>query len=314
MSVFYEDLVRTLSLQDYNTRVVVFGTAALGIACGVVGAFMLLRKRALMGDALSHATFPGLCLAYIVFQLAWGTGRSLPVLLGGAAISGIIGVGCVLAIRNLTRIKEDAAMGIVLSVFFGFGTVLRDLALRMNTGSAAGLDGFIYGRTASMVAGDAWAIGGIALLCTIVLIIAYKELRLLCFDAAYARGIGRSVVGLDVLLMSLVTIVTVVGLQAVGLILVIALLIIPPAAARFWTHRLGRMVVLSALIGAVSAVVGAVISAVLADVPSGAVIVLTAAAFFCVSVVIGSEQGLAVVAWRRAQMRKEHARPIGSVA
>ena len=116
-----EDLLRTLSLQDYNTRVVVLGTALLGVACGLVGTFTLLRKRALMGDALSHATFPGICLAYIAFQLAFGNGKSLPVLLAGATVTGIIGVLSVLAIRHFTRIKEDAAMGIVLSVFFGAG-------------------------------------------------------------------------------------------------------------------------------------------------------------------------------------------------
>lgn len=302
------------ALRAYNTQVVVFGTAALGIACGLVGTFMLLRKRALMGDALSHATFPGLCLAFIVFQLAFSNGRSLPVLLGGAAVGGIVGVGGVLAIRGLTRIKEDAAMGIVLSTFFGFGTVLRDLAMRMDIGNAAGLDGFIYGKTASMVASDAWAIGIIAAGAALVVLLFYKELRLLCFDAGFARGLGRSVLWLDVLLMGLVTIVTVVGLQAVGLILVIAMLIIPPAAARFWTDRLGYTVVIASLLGAMSAVGGALISAVLDDMPSGAVIVLFAASIFALSVVFGTERGLAVTALRRAKMRRSQRQPIGGVA
>ena len=295
------------ALHAYNTQIVVLGTALLGIACGSVGTFMLLRKRALMGDALSHATFPGLCGAFILFQLAFGNGRSLPVLLAGAAVGGLLGVGCVLAIRGLTRIKEDAAMGVVLSVFFGFGTVLRDLALRMDIGNAAGLDGFIYGKTASMVASDAWAIGIIAAVAAAVLGLFYKELRLLCFDAGFARGMGRSVLGLDVLLMGLVTIVTVVGLQAVGLILVIALLIIPPAAARFWTDRLGATVLLASVLGAVSAVGGALVSAVLDDVPSGAVIVLAAAGLFMLSVVFGTRRGLAVTALRRRTVRREAA-------
>lgn len=300
-----DELLRTLSLQDYNTRVVVLGTALLGIACGLVGTFTLLRKRALMGDALSHATFPGICLAYIVFQLAFGNGKSLPVLLAGATVTGILGVGCVLAIRHFTRIKEDAAMGIVLSVFFGFGTSLRGVIQSMGTGNSAGLDGFIYGKTASMIASDAWTIGIVALLSAIVVLVFYKELKLLCFDAGFAAGIGRSVVGMDVLLMALVTIVTVVGLQAVGLILVIALLIIPAAAARFWTDRLSRTALIAAIVGSVSSVAGAVVSAQIDKVPSGAAIVLSAASIFVVSVIFGSERGI-VPGWirRRGALRR----------
>jgi len=296
-----DDLLRTLSLQDYNTRVVVFGVAALGIACGLVGTFMLLRKRALMGDALSHATFPGICLAYLVVQLAFGAGRSLPVLLAGAVVTGIAGVGCVLLIRHATRIKEDAAMGIVLSVFFGFGTALRGVIQSLPTGNSAGLDSFIYGKTASMVASDAWTIGVAALAAAIVVVVLYKELKLLCFDDHFARGIGRSVVGLDVILMALVIVVTVVGLQAVGLILVIALLIIPPAAARFWTDRLSVTAIVASVIGCFSAVTGALISAVVENIPSGAIIVLTAAAVFVFSLVFGTKRGVVAKVLRRSQ-------------
>jgi len=292
------DLLRTLSLQDYNTRVVVLGTMMLGIACGLVGTFMLLRKRALMGDALSHATFPGICLAYIIFQTWTGNGKSLPVLLAGATVTGVIGLGCVLFIRHFTRLKDDAAMAIVLSVFFGFGTALRGVVAKMEIGNTAGLDGFIYGKTASMIASDAITIGGVALLCAIVAVVMFKELRLLCFDSAYARGIGRSVLGLDVLLMGLVTLVTVVGLQAVGLILVIALLIIPAAAARFWTNRLATMACIAAVFGAVSSVGGAVVSAHVTNVPSGAAIVITAATLFCVSALVGTTGG---VLWKKAR-------------
>jgi manganese/zinc/iron transport system permease protein len=287
-----DDFLRTLSLTDYNTRVVVLGVAAMGVACGLVGTFMLLRKRALMGDALSHATFPGICIAFIGFQLAFGSGgKSLPVLLAGALATGIIGVLCVLLIRSQTRIKEDAAMGIVLSVFFGFGTALRGVIQKMPGANSAGLDGFIYGKTASMVASDAWTIGAVALVSSVVVLVLYKELKLLCFDDHFARGLGRSVVGLDIVLMGLMTVVTVVGLQAVGLILVIALLIIPPAAARFWTDRLGTTALLSSLIGALSAVTGALISAVVVNIPSGAIIVLVAAGIFVLSLIFGTKRG-----------------------
>lgn len=290
-----QELLRTISLTDYNTRVVVLGVAALGLACGWVGTFMLLRKRALMGDALSHATFPGICVAFLLFQLIVdGGGKSLPVLLSGAVVSGVLGVLCVMWIRNQTRIKEDAAMGIVLSVFFGLGTALRGIIQTMPGSNSAGLDGFIYGKTASMTSFDAWLIGVIALISCGALILMYKELKLLCFDESFAKGVGFSTTRLDIVLMGLVTLVTVVGLQAVGLILVIALLIIPSASARFWTDRLGVMVLIAGLIGATSAVGGALISAVVPNTPSGATIVLTAFGCFLLSLIFGIRRGLMI--------------------
>lgn len=299
-----QELFRTISLADYNTRVVVLGVAALGLACGWVGTFMLLRKRALMGDALSHATFPGICLAFMVFQWVWGGGgKSLPVLLAGAVVSGVLGVLGVMWIRSQTRIKEDAAMGIILSVFFGLGTALRGIIQKMPGSNSAGLDGFIYGKTASMTAFDAWLIGIAALISCGVLLLTYKELKLLCFDEAFAKGLGFSPTKLDIVLMGLMTLVTVVGLQAVGLILVIALLIIPAAAARFWTDRLSVMVLIAGLIGATSAVSGALISAVVENTPSGAMIVLTACGFFLFSLILGLRRGL-MTRWQTYRQAK----------
>src|SRR5687768_13697894 len=133
------EVLRVIFLRDYNTRVVVLGTTLLGLAAGTIGSFMLLRKRALMGDALSHATLPGIGLAFIVAVAAGQTGKSLPVLLAGAVVTGVLGVLAVLAIRNFTRLKEDAALGIVLSVFFGAGVAVLGVIQKMGTGSAAGL-------------------------------------------------------------------------------------------------------------------------------------------------------------------------------
>ncbi|MDA0576834.1 MAG: metal ABC transporter permease, partial [Verrucomicrobia bacterium] len=252
-----EQWLRVLTLTDYNTRVVVLGTMLLGVAAGVIGSFMLLRKRALMGDALSHATLPGIGIAYLVMTAAGGNGRWLPGLLAGAIVSGLLGMGVVLLIRNQSRLKEDAALAIVLSVFFGLGVAILGLIQQMTQGHAAGLESFIYGKTASMLARDAWLIGGAAAVVIVACATLFKEFTLLCFDAEYAAAGGWPVARLDIILMALVVFVTVIGLQAVGLILMIALLVIPPAAARFWTHRFRNMVWLSAVIGAVSGLVGA---------------------------------------------------------
>lgn len=285
-------LLRVLSLADYNTRVVVLGTVMLGIAAGVIGTFMLLRKRALMGDAVSHATLPGIGIAFLLMTAAGGTGRWLPGLLAGATVAGLLGMGAVLLIRQQTRLKEDAALGIVLSVFFGLGVAILGIIQQQTFGHAAGLESFIYGKTASMLARDAWLIAGAAALVLAVCLILFKEFGLLCFDTEYARALGWSAGALDVTMMVLVVLVTVIGLQAVGLILMIALLTIPPAAARFWTHHLSHMLWISALIGGASGLVGSLLSALQPRLPAGAIIVVAAGTLFLLSMIFGTARGV----------------------
>jgi manganese/zinc/iron transport system permease protein len=293
---------RVLLLEDYNTRVVLLGTMLLGVASGVVGNFTLLRKRALMGDALSHATLPGVGLAFVLTTLAGGDGKSLPVLLAGAAASGLLGLAAIMFIRNATRLKEDAALGIVLSVFFGAGIAVLGVAQQMKTGHSAGLEGFIYGKAASMGVLDAQLIGIAGLISTAVCVLLFKELQLLCFDEAFAGARGYPVVFLDIVLMVLVVTVTLVGLQAVGLILMVALLVIPAAAARFWTHRMGLIATISAVFGALSALIGAGLSAVFPRLPSGAMIVLVATVGFLFSMLFGPARGVVVRTLRQWQI------------
>ena len=293
---------RTLLLQDYNTRVVVIGATMLGLAAGAIGSFTLLRKRALMGDALSHATLPGIVLAFMIVTLAGGDGKSLPVLLAGAAASGVVGLGTVLLLREKTRLKEDAALGIVLSVFFGAGVALLGVVQQLPSGHAAGLETFITGKTASMLASDAWLIASVSAVVAVTCVLAFKEFRILCFDEEYAQTSGLPTVAMDVLMLGLVVLVTVVGLQAVGLILVIALLVIPAAAARFWTERMSWMTVIAAIIGAISAAIGATASALFPNLPSGAMIVVVAAAVFLVSLVFGSARGVVARFARQAAL------------
>lgn len=295
---------RVLLVEDYNTRVVIAGTTLLGCAAGMIGSFTLLRKRALMGDALSHSTLPGIGLAFILATTFGGNGKSMLVLLSGATVTGLIGVGAILCIRNLTRLKEDTALGAVLSVFFGAGIALLSVSQRMKQGSAAGLESFIYGKTASMGATDMQLIGGAALICIVASLLLFKELKLLCFDEAFAGSRGLPVIRLDLALMTLVVIVTIVGLQAVGLILMIALLVIPAAAARFWTETMWKMFIISGGLGAASGMAGATVSALFSKLPSGAMIVLVCAVFFLVSMIFGSARGVLVRVLRRSRLNR----------
>ena len=299
------DFWRVAFLQDHNTRVVVFGTGLLGAAAGIIGSFALLRRRALMGDALSHATLPGIAAAFLIASALGGSGKSLPILLTGAAISGALGTAAILAIRNFTKLKEDAALGIVLSVFFGAGVALLGIVQQTSMGHAAGLESFIFGKTASLRATDAYVIGLGGAACVAVSCLLFKELKLLCFDEGFAAAHGLPVRGMDLILMSLIVVVSIIGLQSVGLILMIALLVIPTAAARFWTGKMVRMSILSGIFGAISCLVGAMVSALLPRMPSGATIVLAASLAFGVSFFFGRERGAVIRWYRRLQL---HAR------
>jgi len=288
----WAEIIRVITMQDYNTRVVVIGTTLLGLAAGLVGTFLLLRKRALLSDTLSHATLPGIALTFILVTYLGGEGKNLIALISGAAVFSVLGTASVILIQRYSRIKDDAALGIVLSVYFGFGIALMGIASRMETGTAAGLSSFIYGKTASMLFFDAMLIGATALGAAIFSILLFKEFSLICFDYHYAATQGWPVVRLDFLMMTLVVVVTVIGLQAVGLILVVALLIIPPSAARFWTHRLDHMLILAGFFGALSGLLGSTFSALMANLPAGAIIVIMAALIFIFSLTFGSASGL----------------------
>jgi manganese/zinc/iron transport system permease protein len=294
------DWVRLVTLQDYNARVVLTGTSLLGMACGLVGTFLLLRKRALLSDAVAHATLPGVVIAFMIMIGAGMTGRALPGLLAGAAVTGVLGMLSVVAIQRWSPLKDDAALGIVLSVFFGFGVSLLGVAMRLEGVNAAGLSSFIYGKAASMLMADALVIGIAAVLAAAACLLLYKELTLLCFDPALAASQGWPAGVLDVFLMGLTVAVTVIGLQAVGLILVVALLVIPPAAARFWTDNLRKMMAIAGVVGAISGAIGTIVSALYARLPAGALIVLTAASLFAFSMIFGKARGLL---WRAMEHR-----------
>ena len=294
-------ILRIVLLTDYNTRVVVFGTVMLGIAGGVIGVFLLLRRRALLADAVSHAALPGIAGAFLVMVAFGADGRSLPGLLLGALIAGLLGMAIVAAIDRYTHLSEDAALGIVLSVFFGFGIALLGVIQKMRGASAAGLASFIFGKTASMLRSDAILIGVSAVLIVVVAVFLFKELRLTTFDPEFGASDGWPVGALDLILMALVVGVTVLGLQAVGVILVIAVLIVPPAAARFWTDDLAKTTIISAVIGAIGGYVGTSISALAPRLPAGAVIVTVMGAAFLVSLLFGTARGLVHVA------REKHA-------
>lgn len=289
---------------DYTLRNIALGAAILGVVGGILGSFALLRKQALLGDALAHAALPGICLAYML------TGAKTPlVLLIGAGLAGWLGTLLILSIVRETRISEDAALGIVLTVFFGIGIMLLTYIQHTGVASQSGLDKFLFGQAATLVQDQVITmavLGGGALLLVGLL---FKELKLITFDPTFAATIGLPVQGLSVLLTSLIVVAVVIGLQTVGVVLMAAMLIAPAAAARQWTERLAAMLGLSALFGALAGVSGALLSISDAQLPTGPMVILSATVIVIISLLFGRARGLVWEARRNRRSRRELVAP-----
>ncbi|CAG7616406.1 Manganese transport system membrane protein MntC [Paenibacillus solanacearum] len=285
---------------DPNTQWILLGSVLLGLSSGVLGSFAYLRKQSLMGDALAHAALPGVCIAFML------TGsKSIFFFLIGAVIAGLaatFGIGYVT--RN-TRIKQDTALGIVLSVFFGLGIVLLTQIQHSGSGNQSGLDKFLFGQAASMVLSDVITMAVVALLLVAVCALLFKEFKLLSFDAGFAKGLGYPVAFLDQFMMFLIVVAVVVGIQAVGVVLMSALLITPAVSARYWTERLGVMVALSGVFGAVSGLVGTMISTTANNLPTGPFSVLAATLLFVISVLFAPKRGLLPKLLQRLAVKRE---------
>jgi manganese/zinc/iron transport system permease protein len=285
---------------DYTLRTVALGSAALGLTSGALGTFAVLRRQSLLGDAISHAALPGIALAFLL------TGSKAPlVLVAGAALAGFLGTLLVMGVTRTTRVKYDSALGIVLAVFFGVGLVLLTFIQRRPDASQAGLDRFLFGQAAGLLQRDLVTMAVLGAFALAVMLLVWKELKLLAFDPEYGASLGYSMRALDVLLTSLLVIAIVVGLQTVGVVLMAAMVIAPFAAARQWSDRLGIAALLAGAYGALAGIVGSVLSAETERLPTGPTIVLCATAIVVVSLVLAPRRGLF---WRQVRARRDRRR------
>lgn len=272
---------------DYTLRTVALGAAVLGLVSGALGSFAMLRRQSLLGDAMSHAALPGVVLAFML------TGQKNPVVLTlGAGAAGIAGVLLMIGITRYTRIKEDSALGIILSVFFGFGLLLLTWLQRNPDARQAGLTTFLFGQAATLLARDVVVMalfGGSALA---LLALFWKEFKLLSFDRDFGASLGFPMQKLEILLTMLLVVAIAIGLQAVGVVLMSAMVVAPAAAARQWTDRLGRMVALAALYGALAGVAGTLVSSLGSGLSTGPVIVLCAGIIVALSLLLAPNRGL----------------------
>jgi manganese/zinc/iron transport system permease protein len=285
---------------DYTTRTIGLGTAVMGIVCGMLGSFAVLRRQSLLGDAISHAALPGIALAFLL------TGVKNPLIFFiGAAVSGIIATIWVMNITGKTHLKQDTALGIVLSVFFGFGILLLTMIQKMPNANQAGLDKFLFGQAATLMVKDVWLMLVVGLFTLVLLFLFWKEFKILSFDPHYAKTLGLNISLLDILLTSLIVVAIVLGLQTVGVVLMSAMLLAPAAAARQWTNKLGLMIVLASAFGAFAGLSGTIISASASNISTGPVIVLSAVLLVFVSFAFAPGRGLLSREIRYRRNRKD---------
>lgn len=274
-------------LGDYTIQNVVAGAMLLGLISGVLGCFAVLRQQSLLGDTLSHAALPGVCLGFLV-----AGGRELGSIIVGALVTAVLAALVMIVLTRYSRLKTDAALGASLSVFFAVGVVLLTYVQGTDNASQGGLDSFLFGQAAAILRSDLWVMGGITGAALLLVALVWKEFKLVTFDPTFAATLGLPVVVLETVLTLTIALAVVVGLQMVGVVLMAAMVIAPAVAARQWTKRLGHMVLLAAAFGMIAGVSGAVLSATGRGLPTGPLIILAASAIVLVSILFAPERGV----------------------
>lgn len=276
-----------LVFTDYTLRTITLGTAILGAVTGMLGSFAVLRKQSLLGDAISHAALPGIAIAFLL------TGaKDSNTLLLGALASGLLGTFWIRGIIKKTHLKSDTALGLILSLFFGFGMLLLTFIQKQPNANQAGLDKYLFGQAATLLESDVWMMTIVTGICLCVLLSFWKEFKILLFDADYTKTLGFNTKFIDILITSFIVLAIVLGLQTVGVVLMSAMLLAPAAAARQWTNSLSVMVFLAAIFGAFSGVFGTAISASQNNLSTGPVIVIVASIFVLFSFIFSPSRGL----------------------
>jgi len=265
---------------DHTVITVLVGVIMLGALAGSLGVFVLLRGQSLLGDAIAHAALPGIAISFLLTH-----SKHAPILLAGGAISGAIGMLLVDLVTRHTRLKQDAAQGMVLSIFFGLGLVLLTVIQKQPIMHQAVLNKFLFGNVSTLLQEELYLIAIAS--CAIVLCMAlfWKELVAFSFDAAHVSALGFGSKRIAILLAGMLLMTIVIGLQVVGVVLMSTLLIAPAASARQWTSRVAPLLLISALCGICAGVGGVLVSLYAPAMPTGPVIVVIATLLFLVSLV-----------------------------
>lgn len=284
---------------DHTFRTVALGCSLLGMVSGILGCFAVLRKQSLLGDAVSHASLPGVCLAFLFTNV-----KETEVLLFGALITGVICIGLIQLIQNYTKIKFDSALALILSVFFGLGLVLLSYMNKLPGSNKSGLNKFIFGQASTFIERDVNVIFITGIILLVIIVLFWKEFKLVSFDSDFAKTLGFPSKKIEILISVLIVATVIIGIQAAGVILISAMLISPAVAARQWTDKLSVMVILSAIFGGISGFFGTLISISQENLPTGPIIVVIISLIVLFSILFSNKRGIIFKIIRNNQKRK----------
>ena len=277
----------SLLVSDYTFRTIALGCMLLGSVSGMLGCFAVLRKQSLLGDAVSHASLPGVCLAFLIIR-----SKNTEILLLGALAIGLICIGLIQTIQNYSKIKFDSALAFILSVFFGLGLVLLSYLNKLPGANKSGLNKFIFGQASTFVERDVRLMLYTGIILLIVIILFWKEFKIVTFDSEFAKTLGFPSRKIEILISVLIVITVIIGIQAAGVILISAMIISPAVAARQWTNRLSVMVILSGIFGGIAGLTGTLISITESNLPTGPVIVLVISLIVVFSILFSPKRGI----------------------
>ena len=283
----------------HTFRTVALGCSLLGMVSGILGCFAVLRKQSLLGDAVSHASLPGVCLAFLFTNV-----KETEVLLFGALVTGVICIGLIQLIQNYTKIKFDSALALILSVFFGLGLVLLSYMNKLPGSNKSGLNKFIFGQASTFIERDVNVIFITGIILLVIIVLFWKEFKLVSFDSDFAKTLGFPSKKIEILISILIVATVIIGIQAAGVILISAMLISPAVAARQWTDKLSVMVVLSAIFGGISGFFGTLISISQENLPTGPIIVVIISLIVLFSILFSNKRGIIFKIIRNNQKRK----------
>lgn len=289
-------------LSDHTTRTVLFGTMGIGAVSGAIGCFAYLRRQSLVGDVVSHSSLLGIMLVFLCSYWLTGEGsKSLVILIPGAMISGIAALWLTRLIVKHTSVRDDSGLGVMLAIFFGTGVMLLRWVQKSTPAipGRRGIQDYLFGMAASMTQNDLLMIAVVGTLTIVVMLLFWKELKVYTLDPQLTQSLGYRTSWMDILLIAIIVNGIVIGIQCIGVVLMIAMLVTPAAAARQWTRTLGQMVTLAAAMGAMFAGVGTLISANVSGLPTGPIIVLVGVAVFAFSILFSPTRGVLIQMFRQ---------------
>ncbi len=278
---------RFLTLSDESVRMVLLGTILMGLSCGIMGGLIVTRRLSLFGDTLSHAVLPGVAVGFL-----WSQSKDSWAILAGATVAGFLGVALISLLMKTSRIRQDSALGLVLSGFYALGICMLTRIQKMEFGNQSGIDKYLFGQVVGLSSSDLWTMGFSCLFVLTLTILLYKELLVAGFDSEYARSIGLPVDFLQYLLWLLLAFAVITSLQIIGVVLVSALLVIPAATASLITDKMRAILIWSAMLGCLAGATGAFLSFLGNQLPTGPIIVLVSAAFFLAALFFHPQNGL----------------------